>query len=91
MDYLIVLLIGIAIGWLMTLFWLSIRKRWDSSKNLRGAYESTVKEIADKGKKAKETKRRSRDTAMRALIETTLFVVIVLVFAVLIMSILNIL
>ena len=90
MDYLIVLLIGIAVGWLLNSFWLVIRNRWNSSKNLRSSYESTVKEIADKGKKARDAKRKSRDTAMRATIETALFVVVVLVFAVLIMSILNI-
>ena len=50
MDYLIVLLIGIAVGWLLNSFWLVIRNRWNSSKNLRSSYESTVKEIADKGK-----------------------------------------
>ena len=91
MDYLLVLIIGVLIGWLMTWFWFIIRRRWDNSKNLRSSYDKTVKEIADKGKKAREDKRKSRDTAMRAFIESTLFGLVIVVLVVLVANLLGIL
>ena len=83
MDYLLVLIIGILIGWLMTWFWFIIRGRWRERKNLRGAYDKTIKEIADKSKKARDDKRKSRDVAVRAFVESALYglVIVVLVLS----------
>ncbi|HHY54341.1 MAG TPA: hypothetical protein GYA08_02785 [Chloroflexi bacterium] len=83
MVYLLVLIIGILIGWLMTWYWSVIRKRWESSKSLRSSYDKTVKEIADKGKKAREDRRKSRTTALRAFVETALFWLLIVVMVVL--------
>ncbi|HQY94024.1 hypothetical protein [Caldilinea sp.] len=91
MDYLLVLFIGILIGWLMTWFWFIISNRWNSSKNLRGSYDKTIKEITDKGKKARDDKQKSRNAAMRAIVEGILFVVITVLLVVLTMSMLNML
>lgn len=83
MDYFIVLLVGIVAGWLMTWSWFAINRRWDTSKNLRQSHEKTMKEVAEKGKKAREDKRKARSTAMRAILEMVLFgAVIILLVAV---------
>jgi len=91
MDYLLVLIIGILIGWLMTWFWFIIRGRWRERKNLRGAYDKTIKEIADKSKKAREDKRKSRNVAVRAFVESALYVVVIVVIVVLVASLIGIL
>ena len=85
MNYFIVLLVGIAIGWLMTWSWVAINRRWSASKNLRQSHDKTMKEVAEKGKKAREDKRKARSTAMRAALEMILFgaVIILLVIVVL--------
>jgi hypothetical protein len=90
MDYLLVLIIGILIGWLMTWFWFIIRGRWRERKNLRGAYDKTIKEIADKSKKAREDKRKSRDVAMRAFVESALYGLVIVVLVVLVANLVGI-
>lgn len=90
MDYLLVLLIGVLIGWLMTWFWFVIRERWDNSKDLRSSYDKTVKEIADKNKKAREDKRKSLNTAVRAFVESAFFVLVIVVLVVLTANLLGI-
>lgn len=91
MAYLLVLLVGVLIGWLMTWYWFVIRKRWESSKSLRSAYDKTVKEIADKSKKAREDRRKSRSTAVRAAVETALFWLIIGMMVVLAANLLGLL
>lgn len=91
MVYLFVLLVGVLIGSLMTWYWFIIRKRWESSRNLRSSYDKTVKEIADKNKKAREDRRKSRSTAVRAFVETALFWLLIVVMVVLAANLLGIL
>ncbi len=73
MDQLFVLLIGIAIGWLAATIWATIWNHWKSSQNQRQAYEKAIKEVAEKGKKAKDDRRKSFSNAVRAVIEMLLF------------------
>lgn len=75
MDYLIVLLLGVLIGAMVAWFWFSISNRWKSSQNLRSSYDKTVKEIAEKNKKAKEDRRKARSNAVRAFFEFLILVV----------------
>lgn len=91
MAYLLILLVGVLIGWLMTWYWFIIRKRWESSRNLRSSYDKTVKEIADKRKKAHEDKLKSRSTAVRAIVETALFWLMIIVMVVLAANMLGLL
>lgn len=75
----------------MTWYWFIIRKRWESSRNLRSSYDKTVKEIADKSKKAREDKRKSLSTAVRAIVETALFGLVIIVMVVLAANMLGLL
>lgn len=86
MDYFIVLLVGILVGWLMTWFWFAINRRWTASKNLRQSHEKTMKEVAEKGKKAREDKRKARSTAMRAVFEMVLFGAVILLLTILVLN-----
>lgn len=91
MVYLLVLIVGVLIGWLMTWYWSVIRKHWESSKSLRSSYDKTVKEIADKGKKAREDRRKSFSTAVRAFVETALFWLLIAVMVVLVANLIGLL
>ncbi|HRW47651.1 MAG: hypothetical protein M9936_06880 [Caldilinea sp.] len=86
MDYFIVLLVGILLGWLMTWFWFAINRRWTASKSLRQSHEKTMKEVAEKGKKAREDKRKARSTAMRAVLEMVLFGAVILLLTILVLN-----
>lgn len=91
MVYLFVLLVGVLIGSLMTWYWFIIRKHWESSRNLRSSYDKTVREIADKNKKARDDRRKLRGTAVRAFVETALFWLLIVVMVVLAANLLGIL
>ena len=86
MDYFIVLLVGIVVGWLMTWSWFAINRRWNASKNLRQSHEKTMKEVAEKGKKAREDKRKARSTAMRAILEMVPFGAVIVLLVVLVLN-----
>lgn len=89
MDYFVVLLIGIAAGWLMTWSWFAINSRWAKSKNLRQSHEKSMKEAAEKGKKAREDKRMARSTAMRAIFEMFLFGAVIFLLLALVLNYLS--
>lgn len=89
MNYLLVLLLGIAIGWLFALFWLSISSQWKSSQNLRGSYDKAVKEIAEKNKKAREDRRKARSAAMRAVVQLIFFTLAVFLMVALVFNLIN--
>lgn len=88
MDQLIILLIGIAIGWLASTVWATIWGRWKSSQNQRQTYEKTIKEVAEKGKKAKDDRRKSFNNAVRAVIEMLLFLAVILLVLIVVFNLL---
>jgi H+/gluconate symporter-like permease len=88
MDYLLVLLIGIAIGWLSASIWSIIWNRWKSSLNQRQSYEKAIKELAERGKKVKEERRRSFGSTVRAVIEMLLFLAVVLLVLIVLFNLL---
>jgi hypothetical protein len=89
MNYLLVLLLGIAIGWLLALFWLSITTQWKSSRNLNSSYDKAVKEIAEKNKKAREDRRKARSAAVRAVLQAIFFVLAVFLMVALVFNLIN--
>lgn len=89
MNYLLVLLLGIAIGWLLALFWLSISTQWKSSQSLRSSYDKTVKEIAEKNKKAREDRRKARSAAVRAVLQMIFFALALFLMVALVFNLIN--
>ena len=72
---------GLFAGIFFTLFWQSIRRRWQSSKSLRQASAKARKENADRVKKAKADARLARDAAIRSFLEFFMFLAAAMLLA----------
>ena len=66
MDALFLIVVGIAIGVIFTLLFVSIRTWWRKSKDLRSSSAKTRKEVHEKSLKAKQDAQKANDAVFRA-------------------------
>lgn len=78
---LLILVIGILVGWLFTWYFFSIRNRYRSSRGMRQASEKMLKENADRAKKAKEQSKQAYGGFLRLVTELVVFVAVVVALA----------
>ena len=66
MDALFLIVVGIAIGVIFTLLFVSIRTWWRKSKDLRSSSAKTRKEVHEKSLKAKQDAQKANDAVFSA-------------------------
>lgn len=66
MDALFLIVVGIVIGVLFTLLFVSIRTWWRKSKDLRSSSAKTRKEVHEKSLKAKQDAQKANDAVFSA-------------------------
>lgn len=79
MEFFLGMLVGLAIGVLLTAFWVAIREQLKASKNLRQSYAKARKEIIEKQQKAKTDQTKARLTQTRVVLQLLLFAATLLV------------
>jgi Mg2+/citrate symporter len=78
MEALALIVVGIIIGILFTLLWMSIRTWWRKSKDLRSSSVKARKEVQEKSLKAKQDAHKANDAIFRAVMRV-FFLVLALV------------